>query len=215
MDTDRGCCAKDDAGVSAVFRSHRAHPTGPHMRKIALIYWSRLIFSAAVVAFVAVAAQAQPQQQKPAKPAAARVSSEELRRVSRVMTHFRQAGKDGRNAKRWWRGNRRRHTRCYRLEGPTLAGTDSRAKTLPRQVQTGGRTVCPRSSRQDGSSKRLPDCEQKVLDLQKQPNFTHEVIVAKADPAMKRLERLPRLPFRRRAEVLEESASGPRQTHSR
>ena len=67
------------------------------MRRIVLIRSASALFGlmelpgVAVVAVAAAVSLAQSQQQKPAP---VRVSSEELRRVSRVMTHFRQAGKD-------------------------------------------------------------------------------------------------------------------------
>jgi uncharacterized protein YkwD len=157
------------------------------MRSIVLIHWSRWLLPAAVVAVVAAASPAQSPQQK---PAAVRVSPEQLRKVSRVMTHFRQAGKDD--------AKRQAVVREAIVVGtPAVAALKDRlwrelapelkhylVKFKPEAV----RYVRDRVAKTD--LEEVARLREKVLDLQKQPKFTHEAIVAKADPAMKRLEKM-------------------------
>jgi len=150
---------------------------------------SRLTLPAVIVAIVAATASpAQPQQQTPAKPA--RVSSEELRRVSRVMTHFRQAGKDLEKRKAVVQ-------EAIAAGKPAVSALKDRIwrdmtpdlkRYLGKFKPEAARYVRERVAKTD--LEEVARLREKVLDLQKQPDFTHEVIVAKADPAMKRLERL-------------------------
>ena len=150
---------------------------------------SRLTLLAVIVAIVAaIASLAQTQQQTPAKPA--KVSSEELRRVSRVMTHFRQAGKDLEKRKAVVQEAIAAGTpavsalkdRIWREMTPDLK------RYLGKFKPEAARYVRDRVANTDFAE--VARLREKVLDLQKQPDFTHEAIVAKADPAMKRLERL-------------------------
>jgi uncharacterized protein YkwD len=152
---------------------------------------SRLTLPAAIAALVVVAASpAQPEQQKPGKPANVKVSSEDLRRVNRVMTHFRQAGKD--EAKR--QAVVREAIAAGKLAVSALK--DRLWRELDPELQRYLGKFKPEAARYvrdrvaNTDFQEVARLRQAVLDLQKQPDFTHEAIVAKADPAMKRLEKL-------------------------
>ncbi len=144
-----------------------------------------------MMAATAAACLAQTAKQKPTKPASAEtLSADQRRNVNRILAHYRQAGKD-------------MDKRSAAVREAIDAGSPATAAMMnaltrdmaPEMKRYGGKFI-EEASRMAKVRLNKTDFQEvaqlrkTVLDLQIQPDFTHEIIVAKADPAMKRLEEL-------------------------
>jgi len=160
------------------------------------------LFRLALLMMVVTAATAgdclaQAPKQKPTKPASSEtLSADQRRNVNRILAHYRQAGKD-------------RDKRTAAVREAIDAGTPATAalmnvltRDMAAEMKRYGGKFIEEASRMTKVRLKKIDFQEvaqlrkTVLDLQKQPDFTHEIIVAKADPAMKRLDELLVINFR-------------------
>ncbi len=155
----------------------------------------RLTLPAIILAVVAATASpAQAQGLKPSKPAskpaAKTLTPDQRRAVSRVLAHYRQAGKD--IDKR----NEAVHEAIAAGQPATSALMNLITRDMAPEMKRYGVKFTQEAARAAKDRVNKTDFQEvlqlrkTVLDLQKQPNFTHDLIVAKGDPAMKRLEEL-------------------------
>ena len=139
---------------------------------------------------VAMTSLAQTQEQKSTKPSPNTLSFEQRRNVSRILAHYRQAGKD----------LEKRNVAVREAIAAGLPATAALMNVITREMapelkrygmkftQEASRMAKERVNKTD--FQEVAQLRKTVLDLQKQPDFTHDTIVAQADPAMKRLEEL-------------------------
>jgi len=126
----------------------------------------------------------------PAKSAPPASTAEQRRAASRALAHYRQAGKD--------QEKRSEAVHEAIAAGPQAVAammnlvTRDMAPELKRYgtkfTQAASRLARERLEKTDFLE--VARLRRPVLELQKQPDFSHDMIVAKADPAMKRLEEL-------------------------